>query len=61
MTKKDFQLIADVLRDSRADLPTEDLTDHGLDIIARRFAGRLRASHPRFDTARFLRAAGVED
>ena len=60
MSSKDFQLIADVLSSQRPDLPTADMTDHGLDIIARAFADRLAGTNGRFDRTRFLRASGVE-
>jgi hypothetical protein len=53
MTKKDFELIADVIgkawhgsADTRAD-------------IANAFADELEETNPRFDRARFLTACGV--
>lgn len=53
MTKKDFQLIARILRDLPADL-------YGPEQVAERFAEELKRTNPRFDAARFLKACGVE-
>lgn len=58
MTRNDFEVIADVLAKLRPNLPTDDMTDHGLDIVAGAFADRCKAINPRFDRAKFLRAAG---
>lgn len=60
MTRNDFEIIAEVLRAQRPDLPTDDMTDYGLDQVAQAFADRLKLVNPRFDRARFLRASGVE-
>lgn len=65
MTRKDFELIADILRGA--------VPAWGPDITAEEFAGqraqhewtvtvfahRLRATNPRFDVARFKAACGV--
>ena len=58
MTRNDFEVIADVLAKLRPNLPTADITDHGLDTVAAAFADRLTLVNPRFDRAKFLRAAG---
>lgn len=63
MTRKDYELIAAALRDTR------DLTDwaepHGLAELngvaraAQTLADRLHSTNPRFDRARFLKACGA--
>lgn len=55
MTRKDFELIARVLSEARA-----ELADEYVDYMAHRFADALVWTSERFDRARFLRAAGVE-
>lgn len=57
MTRRDFELIARVLREHYTEAPTET-TQYGL---AAHFASELAAENPRFDRERFLQAAGVED
>lgn len=62
MTRKDYVLIADVLKDS-ATRCRELNNDHGTQIIAgvaRKFADRLGNENPAFDVARFMKAAGVQ-
>lgn len=56
MSRKDFEMIARVLRETTGgpDMP-EPLRDH----IARTFADELAATNPRFDRARFLKACGA--
>ena len=61
MTKQDFVLIAGVIKAQRADLPTDDMTDHGLDQVAYAFANELNKLNPRFKAGVFLQACGVED
>lgn len=51
MTRKDFNLIAETIRDLGDPSYTQ--------ATATAFAVRLRASHPRFDPERFLLACGV--
>lgn len=54
MTKKDFELIARVLKAGRnADRPDSSIT---VDAIAEDFAGALAKENPRFDRRRFLKA-----
>jgi hypothetical protein len=60
MTRKDFELIAQVLKDARPrpdSVPVEVLKEH--DYVATCFAAKLRSTNPRFDSDRFKRAAGV--
>jgi hypothetical protein len=55
MTRKDYQLIASVLKNYAADgIPVDDR-----DAIAYDLADALAADNPRFDRDRFLVAAGV--
>jgi hypothetical protein len=55
MTRKDYQLIASVLKNYAADgIPVDDR-----DAIAYDLADALGADNPRFDRDRFLVAAGV--
>jgi hypothetical protein len=54
MTKKDFELIAAVLRANSTETVVRER-------VALDFADELAATNPRFDRARFLRACGVED
>jgi len=56
MTRKDYNLIAEVLRDS-LDLIVDDLA---LEALASNFADELATDNPRFDRARFLAACGVK-
>jgi hypothetical protein len=58
MTKKDYELIARVLRETTGgpDMPGP-LRDH----IARTFAYELAALNPRFDGARFIAACMGQD
>ena len=56
MTKKDFELIARVLRTARSDTP--DATGRRVTAeLAAAFADELAATNPRFDRARFIAAA----
>jgi hypothetical protein len=54
MTRKDYELIARVLRD-----PTLHLQDSKRRALASRFADELEADNWRFDRERFLKACGV--
>lgn len=54
MTRKDFQLIADTIKDLDL-IPIDRLH------IAREFATSLRTTNAKFDRSRFLRACGMED
>lgn len=57
MTRKDFQLIADVVGASSV---TANLTDVQVEDLAYEFAKKLRAGNPRFDAVRFFRACAVD-
>lgn len=63
MTRKDFVLIAKVLKDAR-DLPIEiretgkKIVTHD-DLLAEKMAYALRSTNDMFDTGRFLEACGV--
>ena len=56
MTRKDFQLIADVLQEVEGPICSTETRDQ----IATAFARALRTTNPQFDRERFLRACGVE-
>lgn len=72
MTRKDYVLIADVLRGAVADVErdsdTTPLSERGsavlageriaLHMVAQRMADALRAGNSRFDHARFMAACG---
>lgn len=55
MTRKDYVLIAEALKEARRVSQYPD----GISTAARCIAGALAAANPRFDRARFLRACGV--
>jgi hypothetical protein len=56
MTKKDFELIAGVLKGLREDFGNLPVA---LDVIAVEIASELQHTNDRFDSARFLTACGV--
>lgn len=71
MTRKDFELIAEVLRvaivdikdDTRAKLFREHdghMALEGAERVARDFSSCLARTNPRFDRERFLKACGVK-
>lgn len=59
MTRQDFQLIADVIKDQR-NLSVQTGVDPTPKMIAHAFADRLATTNPNFKRALFLRACGVE-
>lgn len=59
MTRKDFELIAATLKEQRWHKLSEEQVTL-LDNVALDFATRLHATNAAFDTARFLKACGVE-
>jgi hypothetical protein len=59
MTRNDFEVIADVLKDQR-NLAVQTGVDPTPAMIAAAFADRLALINPRFNRAKFLRACGVE-
>ena len=71
MTRKDFELIAQVIDYRRAAISVlgkdtvkgraeSDAALRELDFVAWGMAGKLAETNPRFDRARFLAAAGVK-
>jgi len=61
MTKKDYKLIADLLRDLLRDQVVDGtLTRPTFITIAFRFARAFERDNPRFDRTEFLQAAGVD-
>lgn len=61
MTRKDFELIAAIVRETVADPDIDDcvkgpMTYH----LSRKFANALAATNPAFDRDRFLVACGVD-
>jgi hypothetical protein len=59
MTRKDFELIATVLKSQEpiaGDLDTFDYWEQ----VCRALAANLRLSNPKFNTTKFLHACGVE-
>jgi hypothetical protein len=59
MTRQDFQLIADIIKDQR-NLSVQAGVDPTPKMIAHAFADRLAQVNPRFNRALFLRACGTE-
>jgi DNA-binding ferritin-like protein (Dps family) len=55
MTKKDFELIANAVKEL-----TEDYYSRDKEITAELFARVLATTNPRFDRARFITACGVK-
>lgn len=63
MTRKDYVLISDVLKNERPDRDGTRWADGARDewsTIAMNIARALASDNPRFDRARFLKACGVE-
>lgn len=54
MTRKDFQLIADVIRNL-----DEVIEPEGMRILAEEMADALATTNANFDRARFVKACGV--
>lgn len=64
MTKKDFELIARAVLDSRPLGATPQYAEWAngqCDMTAERLADALATTNPKFDRARFLAACGVQD
>ncbi len=60
MTKKDYKLIAEALKEAREESnPLEGRS--GVTLAAQKLANVLRADNPRFDYKRFLEACGVPE
>lgn len=65
MTRKDYQLIASAIDNSRPEIlgansPDARQRHDTCDLVARTMAKSLAADNPNFDRDRFLRACGVE-
>jgi hypothetical protein len=64
MSRKDFRLLAETIKDTlvcvRADPATAPGAVYGIREVALELAHRLGCTNPRFDRARFLSACGVE-
>lgn len=59
MTKKDYELIADVLTTMRYSSGTDNSTEALYKSIVLDFALRLRDTNPKFNPDRFIRACGL--
>lgn len=60
MTRKDYQLIADAIAETRSECSGDGCTASiSLTTLAENLSTRLRADNPRFDRSRFLKASGV--
>lgn len=55
MTRKDYVLIASILKDSEGNI----IDDMARDALADMFADALEDENPRFDREKFLRACGI--
>ena len=60
MTAKDFNLIAEILKDLLEDYADDARAVEVLEDTAEEFSERLLTSNTRFDKARFLTACGVK-
>jgi hypothetical protein len=60
MTAKDFNLIAEILKDLLEDYADDGRAVEVIEDTAQEFAVRLLDSNPRFDSARFLTACGIK-
>jgi len=56
MTRKDYRLIAEILKDSLDNI-VDDMAHEALSDV---FAEELASTNPRFNREKFLRACGVE-
>lgn len=59
MTRKDYVMIAEILRNNREDFIEGEDGFHLIYVLAHQIANGLEADNPRFDRARFLVACGV--
>lgn len=60
MTRKDFQLVADVIARLSADFNNGGEDTVSLSLVAEEMADALATTNPNFDRARFLTACGVK-
>lgn len=61
MQRRHFELIAESLHASRPIGQPGDIRFNTWKSVVSEFCGRLSATNPNFNRARFLRACGVED
>ena len=59
MTRKDYQLIADVIKKTATCSETGDSWPTSLEALALNFAQELQKDNPRFKPALFLKACGI--
>jgi len=59
MTRKDYVMIAEILKFNQKDFIEGEDGFALIGILAHQFANRLQEDNPRFDRARFLNACGV--
>lgn len=62
MTRKDYELIAQLIRDQLDAASNDSAKEHAhayLGALAKDMAHEFAANNPRFDRARFLKACGV--
>lgn len=60
MTAKDFNLIAEILRDLVADYRKDDRASEIMEDVAHEFAYRLGNTHIKFQEELFLQKAGIK-
>ena len=60
MTRKDYVMIAEILKFNRRDFNEGEDGLSLLNILSHQFANSLQDDNPRFDRARFLDACGVK-
>jgi len=60
MTRKDYVMIAEILKFNRRDFNEGEDGLSLLNILSHQFANSLQDDNPRFDRARFLTACGVK-
>lgn len=61
MTKKDYELIATAILESKNDMQDHPVRMAGANQTARRIASYLAKDNPRFDRTKFLKACGIQD
>lgn len=65
MQRRHYELIAEIIREDKNGMISNDLKTWrpgpAKIAMAHHFARRLRATNPKFDEARFLRACGVDE
>ena len=59
MTKKDFELIADAIRDARFTAPNTVQDQEVIDLVVNRLVRDLGRANPRFDEAKFRKVSSI--